>query len=182
MSRPADPLQELLNDDIDIALIRKSPPSSEQVDGVTTQTLFTEELVAVVPAHDSRSQQASIQLTDFSHDTVALCATAPTVTAQLWSSIGPTPQTVTVANTEEWLTNIAMGEAVGSTAAATLHSHRSSDVAYLNIDDAPAVEVFLAWSQQTPHPRAAEFAELARKFFTKLIATSTPPLVLTADE
>lgn len=182
MSRPDDPLQALLNGDIDVALIRRSPPTDTLLNGITTQTLFTEELVAVIPANDPRSQYATVQLADFSHDVVAMCATAPTVTTQLWSFIGPAPRTVTVANTEEWLTHIAMGEAVGITAAATLHSHRSSDVNYLPIDDAPAVEVLLAWSQQTPHPRAAEFARLARQYFTQFIATSTPPLVLTADE
>lgn len=128
MSRPSDPLQELINGDIDMALIRRSPPTDQPIDGVVTQTLFTEELVAVMPANDPRSKQATVQLTDFTNDTVAMCATAPTVTAQLWSSIGPIPQTITVANTEEWLTNIAMGEAVGITAAAALHNHRNTDV------------------------------------------------------
>lgn len=182
MSRPSDPLQELINGDIDMALIRRSPPTDQPIDGVVTQTLFIEELVAVMPANDPRSKQATVQLTDFTNDTVAMCATAPTVTAQLWSSIGPIPQTITVANTEEWLTNIAMGEAVGITAAATLHNHRNTDVTYLPIDDAPAVEVLLAWSQQMPHPKAAAFAELAREYFTELIAATHPPLVLTADE
>lgn len=35
------------------------------------------------------------------------------VTDQLWSSLQEAPRTVTVANTEEWLTRIAIGEAVG---------------------------------------------------------------------
>ena len=182
MSRPYDPVQELLNGDIDMALIRRSPPSDQPIEGVTTQTLCTEELVAVVAADDPRSKQSTVMLTDFINDTVAMCATAPTVTAQLWSSIGPIPETVAVSNTEEWLTNIAMGEAVGITAAATLHNHRNADVTYLPIDDAPAVEVLLAWSQQMPHPKAAGFAELARQYFTQLIATTHPPIVLTADE
>ncbi|MCY1683281.1 helix-turn-helix domain-containing protein [Kocuria sp. SL71] len=57
--------------------------------------------------------------------TPAVCATAPTATAPLRDGADSTPRTIRVANTDEWLTRIAVGGAVGITAEATTHDYQS---------------------------------------------------------
>lgn len=111
-----------------------------------------------------------------------MCATAPTVTEALWHGVDRSPSTVTVANTEEWFTRIAVGEAVGVTAEATTHHHHAPEVAYVPIDDAPPVEATLMWPAIGAHPQAQDFAHFAQDYFGRLIDRSTPPLVLTAGD
>lgn len=181
LHRPRDPVKAIEERSIDAALIRRSPPSSQPLPGLAMTTLFTEGLVAAVAADDPRAAHESITLPDLATGPVAICATAPTVTGHLWDPLGRTPHTITVANTDEWLTRIAVGEAVGVTAEATTYNHQVPEVAYLPIEDAPPVEVALVWPADSPHQRAEEFAHFAQNYFAQLIDSSTPPLVLTAE-
>lgn len=175
-SRPDDPLRALRGGSIDAAVIRSSPPASVS-DELRTTRLFTERLVAALPAEDPLALAGTVRLADLVSGAVAVCATAPTATARLWDDADTTPRTITVANTDEWLTRIAVGEAVGVTAEATTHDHQSPEVAYLPIEDAPPVAVDLAWPAEDAHPLAESFAAFAGDYFQELIGASTPPLV-----
>lgn len=181
-SRPEDPLEALRSGAIDAALLRSSPPSAGAGAGFSTMPLFVERLVAAVASDDPRARQASVTLAGLATGPVAVCATAPTATAHLWGSERAAPETITVANTDEWLTRIAIGDAVGVTADATTYSHHAPEVTYLPIDDAPPVAVVLAWEQANGHPEAPVFADFARAYFTGLAEASTPPWVLSAAE
>lgn len=180
LTRPSDPIQAIRRGAIDAALLRRTSSLSDRPPDLTMTTLFTERLVAAVAAHDPRATPSTVTLPELAQGPVAVCATAPTVTGQLWDHTGRRPRTITVANTDEWLTRIAVGDAVGVTAEATTYNHHAPEVEYLPIEDAPPVEVSLAWPANSPHPQAREFAQFARAFFARLIDTSTPPLVLTA--
>lgn len=179
-SRPADPLRALRDGAVDAAVLRSSPPAAAPADLRTTR-LFTERLVAAVSADDVRAQSGSVRLADLASGAVAVCATAPTATARLWDDADTAPRTITVANTDEWLTRIAVGEAVGVTAEATTHDHQSPEVVYLPIEDAPPVAVDLVWPAEDAHAQAGAFAAFAGAYFRELIGASTPPLVL-SDE
>ncbi|MEU3899184.1 hypothetical protein [Streptomyces sp. NPDC045251] len=85
-----------------------------------------------------------------------------------------------MANTDEWLTRISVGDAVGVTAEATTDNHQAPEVAYLPIEDSPSVEVSLAWKATDPHPRVHAFAQFARDYFAGLLDTSSPPFSLNA--
>lgn len=182
LSRPDDPLEALRAGAIDAALVRSSPPGSATTAGLASAPLFTERLVAAVAAGDPRARQDAVTLAELAEGPMAVCATAPTATGHLWQAQASAPETVTVANTDEWLTRIAIGDAVGVTAEATTHSHHAPDVAYLPIDDAPPVAVCLAWPMQDAHPQARVFAEFAKEYFDELIEAGTPPLMLSAEE
>lgn len=182
LSRPDDPLEALRGGTIDAAVLRSSPPSSGVAPGFATMPLFVERLVAAVSSDDPRARHASVSLAGLAAGPVAVCATAPTASGHLWDSERVPPETVTVANTDEWLTRIAIGDAVGVTADSTTYSHHTPEVTYLPIDDAPPVAVVLAWDRARAHPQAPVFAEFARTYFTGLVDASTPPFVLSADD
>ncbi|MFL0421700.1 LysR substrate-binding domain-containing protein [Micrococcus luteus] len=97
---------------IDAALIRSSPPKRAIGPGLERLPLFTERLVVSVTSSDSRARQESVTLADLADGPVAVCATAPTATGELWSTTAHMPRTISVANTGEWLTRIAVGEGV----------------------------------------------------------------------
>ncbi|MFD4178899.1 LysR family transcriptional regulator [Streptomyces anulatus] len=182
LSRPPDPVAALRRGAIDAALVRRTPPLPGPLPDLATATLFTERLVAAIAVKDSRAAKTSITLSELAEDSVAVCATAPTVTDHLWDHTGHTPRTVSVANTDEWLTRISVGDAVGVTAEATTYNHQAPDVAYRPIEDSPLVEVTLAWRATDPHPQAHAFAQFARDYFARLLDTSAPPFSLNHGE
>lgn len=181
LSRPKDPLVALQREQIDAALIRFSDPATPRPKGVKLVSLYAERLVAAVASSDERAQQRAVSLTDLSADTLAVCRTAPTATAALWAGLDAGPRTISVAGTDEWLTYIALGDAVGVTAEATTFSHRSPEVVYLPIEDAPAVEVALAFAERGQHPQAAAFADFAREYFTDAMASRMPPFMFVGE-
>ena len=61
-------------------------------------------------------------------------------------------QTLEVANNAEWLTTIAMGDAVGITALGTQQDSKSEGVSYVPIADAPPAEVSPAWTKVPSQP------------------------------
>ncbi|MFE7620230.1 LysR family transcriptional regulator [Streptomyces sp. NPDC057496] len=182
LSRPPDPVAALRRGAIDAALVRRTPPSPEPLSDLATATLFTERLVAAIAVEDPRAAKTSVTLPELAQGPVAVCATAPTVTDHLWDHTGHTPRTISVANTDEWLTRISVGDAVGVTAQATTYNHQAPDVAYRPIEDSPPVEVTLAWRATDPHPQAHAFAQFARGYFARLLDTSTPPFSLNHGE
>ncbi|MGW6284614.1 LysR family transcriptional regulator [Streptomyces sp. NPDC055107] len=182
LSRPPDPVAALRRGAIDAAVVRRTAPwpspSPEPLPDLPTATLFTERLVAAIAVEDPRAEKISVTLPELAVGPVAVCATAPTVTDHLWDHTGRTPRTISVANTDEWLTRISVGDAVGVTAEATTYNHRVPEVAYRPIEDSPPVEVALTWRATDAHPQARAFAQFARNYFARLLDTSTPPFSL----
>lgn len=178
LSRPADPMNALRHEHIDAALVRHSPPNPSELDGYIQSPLFTESLVAAIAADDPRSSLETVSLAQLAQTPLAVCRTAPTATAALWSDPQESPRTFTVSGTDEWLTHIALGEAVGITAEATIHNHQTSDVSYLPISDAPAVEVSLVYPRKQPHPQAEVFASFGRDYLAQTLMDHTPPYFL----
>jgi hypothetical protein len=134
--------------------------------------LFTEELVAAVATSDRRDGKSTVSLSELAQDPIAVCATAPTVTAHLWQALGHAPRTITVSGTDEWLTRIASGEAVGVTAAATAYNHRDPDVTYLPVEDSPHLRAALVWPATNPHPKRSPSDN---SHATTSPSSSTPP-------
>ncbi|APX03841.1 LysR family transcriptional regulator [Arthrobacter sp. QXT-31] len=178
-SRPNDPESALLNREIDVAIIRRAMPLAETAAGLRSTTLFTESLVAGVATNDPPATETALSLSDLAAGPLAVCSTAPTATARLWEHLSHTPRTITVSNSDEWLSRIALGDAVGVTSVATAYSYQHPGVAYLPVEDSPPVDVSMLWPMADPHPHAAAFADFSRGYFTKLIRTSTPPSLLT---
>ncbi|CAL9469504.1 Hca operon transcriptional activator HcaR [Nocardiopsis dassonvillei] len=176
--RPDDPEAGLLDGSLDAVIVRRVLPEEVSLPDTVTAHLFTETLVAGVPATGPLARRSSVGLAELAGETVALCATSPTVTLRVWDGAAVPERTVTVANTDEWLTRIAMGDAVGVTAAATSYGHRHPGVVYLPVRDSARVEVSLVWPASRPHPEVERFASFARRHFRRVIENGSPPTVL----
>jgi hypothetical protein len=114
------------------------------------QLLYRERRLVALAEGDPLTRHPAVRLSDLADRSMVLCSTAPT-TAGLWAD-ARRPRTFEVANVDEWLTVIAMGDAVGVTAEATEHSHPHPGVRYMPLADAPPVAVLLAWPRIPTHP------------------------------
>ncbi|MGW0775766.1 LysR family transcriptional regulator [Streptomyces sp. NPDC002835] len=148
----------LARGEVDAAVLR----GPVNIAGVATELLFTEPRVAAVPSDDPLAARASLTLADLAAGPVVLNTVSGLTTLDLWpADIRPTA-TVTVANTDDWLTAIAAGRGVGASVASTAQMHAHRGVTYRPLSDAPRVPVHLAWRSSSPHPAVRHLVALAR--------------------
>ncbi|WP_407547951.1 LysR family transcriptional regulator [Streptomyces sp. Pv4-95] len=152
--RADDPAALLRRGEADLAFLRLRPaPDDPQV---VHRALIRERRMAAVPVSHPLADRADVALAELGTETVALCATAATTSAELWAA-GRRPRTMTVPGVDEWLTTIATGAAVGVTAEGTVHQHPHPGVRYLPVRDADPVTVHLAWPARPAHPATDAF-------------------------
>jgi DNA-binding transcriptional LysR family regulator len=148
----------LARGEVDAAVLR----GPVDIAGMATELLFTEPRVAAVPSDDPLAARVSLTLADLAAGPVVLNTVSGLTTLDLWPPrIRPTA-TVTVANTDDWLTAIAAGRGVGASVASTAQTHAHRGVTYRPLSDAPRVPVFLAWRSSSPHPAVRHLVALAR--------------------
>ncbi|MFJ3928196.1 LysR family transcriptional regulator [Streptomyces sp. NPDC090022] len=159
LRRVDDRLAGLAQGAVDVALLRG--PLAEP--GLVTVRLLEEDRVAVVPAGSELADRESLTLADIAAWPVALNTVAGTTTLDLWPPHARPAATIEVTNTDEWLTAIAVGRAVGISTAATPRMHTHPAIAYRPLTDAPPVPVVLAWRAGPPaHPAIPDLVALAR--------------------
>jgi DNA-binding transcriptional LysR family regulator len=164
-THPEIPLELLRIDDraagltqgrVDAAVVRE--PIT--LPGVRTAHLFAEPRMAAVPSDSPLAARSPLTLADLAAHPVALNTVSGTTTVELWPEGARPRVTVEVANTDDWLTAIAAGRAVGVTTTATVDMHPHPAVAYRPLTDAPDVEVYLAWREPPTHPAVTELPDL----------------------
>lgn len=153
-----DPEAALRRGEIDVAFVR-SPATPGG--GLSTLDLYRERRMAAVSGDHPLAHSPGVRLGDLADHPVALCSTASSSSVELWPA-EHRPAIVDVANTDEWLTAIATGDAVGVTAEATVHTHPHPDVRYVPITDAELVTVRMIWPRVATHPVTAAFRDYAR--------------------
>ncbi|MFE7353040.1 LysR family transcriptional regulator [Streptomyces sp. NPDC057543] len=149
----------LTRGEVDAALLR----GPVEAPGLVTEVLFDEDRVAAVAADGPLAAHATLRLADLAGGTVVLNTVSGTTTLDLWPPDARPAATLTVANTDDWLTAIAAGRGVGVSAASTAGMHPHSGVAYRPLLDAPTVPVLLARRDAPGHPALPELAALARE-------------------
>ncbi|MEL5957632.1 LysR family transcriptional regulator [Streptomyces sp. CLV115] len=165
---PQTPLELLRIDDrtagltrgeVDAALLR----GPVEAPGLVAEVLFEEDRVAAVAADGPLADRTALRLTDLAAETVVLNTVSGTTTVELWPPDARPTATLTVANTDDWLTAIAAGRGVGVSAASTADMHPHSGVAYRPLLDAPSLPVLLARRDVPGHPALPALAALARE-------------------
>lgn len=131
--------------------------------GLVTELLFTEDRVAAVAADGPLAARRSLSLTDLAGGAVVLNTVSGTTTLGLWPPHARPVSTLTVANTDDWLTAIAAGRGAGVSAASTADMHPHAGVAYRPLDDAPPLPVLLARRDGPGHPALPHLVALARE-------------------
>lgn len=149
----------LTRGEVDAALLR-GPVGAP---GLVTEVLYEEERVAAVAADGPLASRATLRLADLATGTVVLNTVSGTTTPELWPSSARPSATLTVANTDDWLTAIAAGRGTGVSAASTAGMHPHAGVAYRPLVDAPPLPVLLARRDAPGHPALADLAALARE-------------------
>ncbi|MFJ1611414.1 LysR family transcriptional regulator [Streptomyces sp. NPDC088251] len=169
---PQTPLELLRIDDrtagltrgeVDAALLR----GPVEAPGLVTEVLFEEDRVAAVAADRPLAGHATLTLADLAGSAVVLNTVSGTTTVDLWPPDTRPAATLTVANTDDWLTAIAAGRGVGVSAASTAGMHPHSGVVYRSLVDAPTVPVLLARRDAPGHPALPKLAALAREIVAR---------------
>ncbi len=169
---PGTPLELLRIDDrtagltrgeVDAALLR----GPVDAPGLVAEVLFTEVRVAAVTADGPLARRGSLALADLADGPVVLNTVSGTTTVDLWPPRARPAATVTVGNTDDWLTAIAAGRGSGVSTASTATLHPHTGVAYVPLDDAPGVPVLLARRDAPGHPALPELAALAREIVAR---------------
>ncbi|MFD5060580.1 LysR family transcriptional regulator [Streptomyces sp. NPDC058394] len=165
---PETPLELLRIDDrtagltrgeVDAALLR----GPVDAPGLVTEVLFSEDRVAAVTADGPLAAQSTLRLVDLADGTVVLNTVSGTTTVDLWPSHARPAATLTVANTDDWLTAIAAGRGSGVSVASTADMHPHAGVAYRPLVDAPTVPLLLARRDAPGHPALPKLAAMARE-------------------
>lgn len=172
---PRTPLELLRIDDrtaglargeVDAALLR----GPVDTPGLVTEVLFTEGRVAAVAADGPLAARASLSLADLTGGAVVLNTVSGATTLDLWPPHHRPAATVTVANTDDWLTAIAAGRGSGVSGASTTGMHPHDGVVYVPLDDAPPLPVLLARRDGPGHPALPQLVALARE----IVALGSP--------
>ena len=166
-AHPEIPLELLRVDDrsaglaqgrVDVAILRSGISDA----GLVVAELTTEARLAAVPVDSPLAGRESVLLAELTAYPLAVNAVSGSTTMDLWPAGAAPRTTVPVANTDDWLSAIAAGRAVGVTTTATAEMYPMPAVAYVPLRDAPAVTVYLAWRDPPGHPSIADFVELTR--------------------
>ncbi|MDI9886002.1 LysR substrate-binding domain-containing protein [Streptomyces sp. HNM0645] len=153
----------LARGEVDAAVLR----GPVDTPGLVTALLFTEPRVAAVTSDGPLARHASLTLADLASVPIVLNTVSGLTTLDLWPAGTRPGTTLTVGNTDDWLTAIAAGRGAGASAASTAAMHPHPGVTYRPLADAPPVPVLLAWRAAAPHPATGALVALARELGTE---------------
>lgn len=146
----------------DVAVVRRDPGVSQIASTVVGQ----ESRMAAVPSEHELARRRSLRMVDFAGRTVALDTATGTTTKDLWTPQQAPAAYREVRGTDEWLTVIAAGQAIGLTSRATAAQYSRRGVVFRPVRDAPQVEVRLIWWREDPPSYLDELGEIVREQYT----------------
>lgn len=146
---------------VDVAVVRRDPGVSQ----IVTAVLGEERRMAALPTEHELARRRSLRMSDFTGRTVALDTSTGTTTRDLWTTERAPAAWREVRGTDEWLTVIAAGQAIGLTSQATAAQYSRRGVVFRPVRDAPRVPVLLIWWRQDPPSALAELIDLVQEAY-----------------
>jgi len=144
---------------VDLAVVRHPVERAD----LESELVGIEPRVVALPVDHPLADHDVVGLAELVPYLVAVDRHTGTTNAALWSSDGhEVPSMTETADVEEWLDLIAAGDAIGVTAEATAHHYPRPGVVFVAIDDAPPIEVHVAWHRQHRHPATMRIARAIR--------------------
>ncbi|MFC7221108.1 LysR family transcriptional regulator [Streptomyces polyrhachis] len=154
---------------VDAALLRGEVGAP----GVETELLLYEDRVAVLPADSPLAAREVLAAAELAECRLAVNTVSGTSSPALWPPQARPRGTLEVANTDEWLTAIAAGRAVGVSTVATPSIHSHPAIVYRPLTGLPPVPVYFARRRGPGHPALPALLSLAREV-TAHHARTTP--------
>ncbi|WP_202033296.1 LysR substrate-binding domain-containing protein [Nocardioides sp. WS12] len=157
-----DPSCGLIDGTSDLALVRL--PAT--VEGLCTETLFTEPVVVGVSSGHPLAHRSSVTASELLDLPITLSHTVDPVYRSFWvldgfRADGPAPQIVATSSITEEAQLVATGTAVCVTAAAAARYVPHPGIQYVLITDAPRSELALAWREGAESPLIERFRACA---------------------
>lgn len=149
----------LLEGRCEVAVVRRQVDDDPRL---TTVRVGNERRHAVVATDHPLAARSSVVLADLAGQTVAVDSGTGTTRDDLWSSADRPAGYRTTHGVDEWLVLIASGRAIGVSAEATATQNPHPGVAYVIIEDAPPIDVWLAWWTDDPPPEIEALVALVR--------------------
>ncbi len=145
----------------DVAVIRR-PLADPRF---TTAQIGLEARYAAVSTDNALARRRSVRLADLARYPVATDARTGTTTPDLFPPDTPPAAIRWTHSVEDWLTHIALNQAVGITSEATAHQNPRPGVAYRVLRGVPPIRVQLAWWADDPPPHLADLLDMLRATF-----------------
>lgn len=156
------PTAGLVDGIADIAVVRTAVDARR----FTSALVGVEARYAAMATGSSLARKRAVRLADLSRFTVAVDRRTGTTTADLWPP-GQAPKIRRSRGTDEWLTLIAAGQAIGMSSEATANQNPRPGVAYRPVVDAEPIQVWLAWWRDDPPPLVRELVALVRESYAR---------------
>jgi DNA-binding transcriptional LysR family regulator len=141
---------------VDVAIVR----GEFREPGVRTEWLWDESKLAALPTGHPLAARTDLRMADLASETVALTSGIGTTALDQWPPAVRPRHSIETGNTDEWLTVIAAGDAVGVTPTGTAVQHQRSGVVYVPLLDGDPVPVLAAWPQRAAHVAVPELLDL----------------------
>ena len=145
----------------DVAVIRRPLDDAR----FATAQIGLESRYAAVATDNALARRRSVRLADLARYTIAIDARTGTTTADLFPPDTPPAAIRWTHSVEDWLTHIALNQAVGITSEATAHQNPRPGVAYRALRGVPPIRVHLAWWRDDPPALLPDLLELLRTTF-----------------
>ncbi|MFK5688152.1 LysR family transcriptional regulator [Ornithinimicrobium sp. LYQ92] len=143
----------------DASVVRRDP----DVPQLASALLGHERRMAALPTGHPLARRRRLRMADFTGRTVAIDTITGTTSTDLWTPQHAPGDLRTVRGTDEWLTVVAAGQAIGLTSRATSVQYSRRGVVFRPVTDAPQVAVRLIWWRDDPPWYVDELCAMIRE-------------------
>jgi DNA-binding transcriptional LysR family regulator len=156
-----EPTAGLADGTADVAVIRRPLTDAR----FATAQVGLEARYAAVATDNALARRRSVRLSDLARYPVAIDARTGTTTPDLFPPDSPPASIRWTHSVDEWLTHIALGQAVGITSEATAHQNPRPGIAYRALRGLPPIRVQLAWWKDDPPAHLPDLLDMVRAAF-----------------
>lgn len=147
----------------DVALLRRVA-DERRFDSVVVG--LERRLVAFASDDPIWARRRQLTMAEVAERTVIIDSRTGSTGADLWAGSARTPRFVESSDVDEWLSAIAAGRGVGTTAEATAFHHPRPGVTFRPIKDGPRIAVRLAWWRDDPPAGLPDLIDTITRLYT----------------